>query len=86
MAWLLAPRYGVYGLVMGVVAGTLGHLLVQVPGLFRYGRRLHAQPHPARRRCGEVARLMGPQVLGLFFVQMHFLVNTILASRLTQAA
>ncbi|MEZ4555961.1 MAG: hypothetical protein R2854_05830 [Caldilineaceae bacterium] len=34
----MAPRCGVYGLVMGVVAGALGHLLVQVPGLFRYGR------------------------------------------------
>jgi putative peptidoglycan lipid II flippase len=30
----------------------------------------------------EVLRLMGPRVLGLLFVQMHFLVNTILASNL----
>ena len=81
-AWLLAPRYGVYGLVMGVVAGALGHLLVQIPGLFRYERVY--TPSLTWRDAGvrEVARLMGPRVLGLFFVQMHFLVNTILASRL----
>jgi putative peptidoglycan lipid II flippase len=30
----------------------------------------------------QVAKLMGPRVLGLFFVQMHFVVNTILASGL----
>jgi putative peptidoglycan lipid II flippase len=30
----------------------------------------------------QVAWLMGPRVLGLFFVQLHFLVNTILASGL----
>lgn len=81
-AWLLAPRYGVYGLVMGVVAGALGHLLVQVPGLFRYGRVYTPSLTWNDAGVREVARLMGPRVLGLFFVQMHFLVNTILASRL----
>ena len=81
-AWFLAPRYGVYGLVIGVVAGALAHLLVQIPGLWRYGARY--TPSLSWRDPGvrEVARLMGPRVLGLFFVQMHFLVNTILASRL----
>ncbi len=81
-AWLLAPRWGVRGLVVGVVAGALGHLLIQVPGLWRRGARyvptlgLH---DPAVR---EVGRLMAPRVLGLAAVQANFLVNTMLASRL----
>ncbi|MEZ4580859.1 MAG: hypothetical protein R3A10_04265 [Caldilineaceae bacterium] len=85
MAWLLAPATASTRLVMGVVAGT-GSSAGASAGSLPLRPGLHAQPHPARRRRGEVARLMGPQVLGLFFVQMHFLVNTILASRLTQAA
>ncbi len=81
-AWWLAPRYGVHGLVMGVVAGAVGHLLVQVPGLVRQGARY--RPSLALQDPGvrEVARLMAPRVIGLFFVQLNFLVNTLLASRL----
>ena len=81
-AWLLAPRYGVYGLVIGVVAGALGHLLVQLPGLWRQQAQYRwslAWRDPGVR---EVGRLMAPRVLGLFFVQLNFLVNTILASGL----
>jgi putative peptidoglycan lipid II flippase len=81
-AWLLAPRLGVYGLAIGVVAGALAHLLVQMPALLR--RRPSYSPilgldNPDVR---EVGRLMGPRVLGLAAVQINFLVNANLASRL----
>ena len=81
-AWWLAPRMGIAGLGYGVVAGALGHLLVQLPQLLRTGvvYTPSADLHDAGVR--EVLRLMGPRVLGLFFVQMQFLVNTILASGL----
>jgi putative peptidoglycan lipid II flippase len=81
-AYFLAPIYGIYGLVAGVVAGSLAHLLVQIPMLVRKGARYtpsFSWQDPAVR---TVMKLMGPRVLGLFFVQMHFLVNTILASGL----
>ncbi len=85
-AWLLAPVYGVYGLVAGVVVGAFAHLLIQLPGLWRYNARY--TPSLTIRDPGvhEVARLMGPRVLGLLFVQMHFLVNTILASGLGEGS
>ncbi len=81
-AWWLAPRMGIAGLGYGVVAGALGHLLVQLPQLLRTG--VVYTPSADLRDAGvrEVLRLMGPRVLGLFFVQMQFLVNTILASGL----
>jgi len=81
-AYWLGPTLGVYGLALGVVAGAVAHLLVQVPALLRRGVRYtpsFAATDPAVR---QVAKLMGPRVLGLFFVQMHFVVNTILASGL----
>lgn len=80
--WLLVPRFGVYGLVMGVVAGSLAHLLVQLPALLRRGIVYRFSFDWRDRDVREVARLMGPRVLGLFFVQLNFLVNTILASGL----
>ena len=81
-AWLLAPRFGVYGLVVGVVVGALAHLLVQLPGLLRRGAVYCFSLGWRDRDVREVARLMGPRVLGLLFVQLNFLVNTILASNL----
>jgi putative peptidoglycan lipid II flippase len=81
-AVLLAPTLGVRGLAVGVVAGSLGHLLVQVPGLVRHGLRWTAMLGLQNPGVHEVGRLMLPRVLGLAAVQVNFLVNTILASGL----
>jgi putative peptidoglycan lipid II flippase len=81
-AWFLGARWGVYALVVGAVAGAAAHLLVQLPALWQ--QRAQYRPALSLRDPGvrEVMRLMGPRILGLLFVQLHFLVNTILASRL----
>ena len=81
-AFWLAPTMGVGGLAIGVVVGSLAHLLVQVPALMRRGVRYTPSLSVHDPGVREVLRLMGPRVLGLFFVQMQFLVNTILASSL----
>lgn len=81
-AILLAPSVGVYGLAVGVVVGAVLHLLIQVPELLRKGmvyQPLFDITHPGVR---EVGRLMVPRMLGLATVQINFLVNTYLASRL----
>ena len=85
-AWLLAPSMGIYGLVVGIVGGAFAHLLIQIPGLPRYRARYHFSWNIGDAGVREVGRLMGPRVLGLFFVQLHFLVNTILASGLSQGS
>jgi putative peptidoglycan lipid II flippase len=81
-ALFLAPTMGVYGLAVGVVAGSALHLLIQVPMLLHYG--LSYSPTFGLDVPGvrEVGRLMGPRILGLAIVQVNFLVNTILASGL----
>jgi putative peptidoglycan lipid II flippase len=81
-AWLLGPRIGVRGLVVGAVAGALLHLLVQLPALWRQRAQYTLSLSLRDPGVREVMRLMGPRILGLLFVQLHFLVNTILASRL----
>ena len=81
-AWLLAPVVGIHGLVIGVAGGSVLHLLVQLPALLRQKVRYRFSFGVDDAQVREVARLMGPRVLGLLFVQLNFLVNTILASGL----
>lgn len=81
-ALMLAPGMGVMGLAVGVVAGALGHLLIQIPGLVRYGLRYTPALGLRDPSVREVGRLMLPRVVGLAAVQINFLVNTILASGL----
>ncbi len=96
-ALVLAPTWGVYGLVAGVVAGAVLHLAVQIPlaihfgsqipdlgfGVFTLRSALCALRSPDVR---EVVRLMLPRTLGIAAVQMNFVVNTILASALPVGA
>jgi len=78
----LAPTMGVKGLALGVVAGALGHLLIQVQGLIRCRMQYTLTLGLHTRGVREVGRLMLPRVLGLAAVQVNFLVTTILASGL----
>lgn len=81
-AWLLAPLWGVRALVVGVVAGSMLHLLVQVAGLRHFHVRWIPSLSLADPGVREVLRLMAPRVLGLAVVQLNFLVNVLLASHL----
>ena len=81
-AWVLGPRWGVYGLVVGAVAGAGLHFLVQLPALWQRRARYTLELSLHDPGVREVMRLMGPRILGLLFVQLHFLVNTVLASGL----
>jgi len=85
-ALILAPTLGATGLAIGVVAGAAGHLLIQMPALRRFGVRYFPILDVRDPGVQQVARLMGPRVLGLAIVQLNFLVNTNLASRLGEGA
>ncbi len=77
----LAPSMGIYGLAWGAVLGAGMHFLVQLPTFLRLPERLFSLTlglHlPAVR---EVARLMGPRLLGVAVVQINALVNVMLAT------
>ena len=79
---LPALGLGIYGLVYGVILGALLFLGVQIPGLIRY--QFHWTPAINLRHPGvwQVLRLMGPRVMTVFFIQLVFLVQDNLASRL----
>lgn len=89
-ALVLAPRFGITGLAVGVVVGACAHLVVQIPTLVKYKRQIWPQlglgdPEIAGG-VREVARLMAPRVAGLAVVQLNFIVTTALASYLNPAA
>lgn len=79
-ALLLSGSMGVRGLAWGVVAGAALHLAVQMPGLLRVGARYSRVLGLRDPGVREVARLMGPRVVGLAVVQLNFWVNIYLAS------
>jgi putative peptidoglycan lipid II flippase len=83
---LLPPESSIYGLALGAVIGSLGHLAIQLPGLRGVGARLRFLPDPRVPGVREVLVLMLPRVLGLAVVQINFLVNLALASGMVEGS
>ena len=79
---LPAFGFGVYGLVYGVILGAALFVLVQVPGLFRY--QFHWSPRINLRHPGvrQVLSLLGPRLVTVFFIQLTFIAQDNIASRL----
>jgi putative peptidoglycan lipid II flippase len=79
IAGAVAFAPNVMGLAIGTVVGALGHLLVQIPGLYikqaRYSFILTLRDAGVR----QVLRLMAPRVLGLSFGQLNHLLIQFLA-------
>lgn len=80
----LAPRYGIHGLVYGVIIGAVLHLLIQIPALFKYGFKW--TPALDLRHTGllEALRLLGPRLLTMFGIQLIVIARDNMASRLHQ--
>jgi len=80
----LVPGLGIDGLAWGYVLGAGLHLAVQLPGLVRLAQASAARYTPGlgldNPVVRQVARLMGPRLLGVAAVQLNFVVTTNLAS------
>ncbi len=84
---LLSPSMGVYGLALGNVIGSLLHLGIQLPSLFRLPGRAYSATLGLRMPAvGETFKLMAPRLLGVAFVQINFLISTAIASSLPQGS
>jgi putative peptidoglycan lipid II flippase len=76
----LGPSMGVTGVAIGVVAGSLGHLLVQLPPVRAIGFRYMPRVDLADRAARQALALMGPRAIGLGASQITFVVVTGLAT------
>jgi putative peptidoglycan lipid II flippase len=89
LGYTVGRHYGqgmIVGMACGVVAGGALQLLWQVPSLVRAGFAYHPRldlHHPGLRQIG---RLMLPAFLGNAALQINVMVNTNLASNITDAA
>ena len=81
-----AMGFGVDGLVYGVILGALLHLLIQVPGLIKYQFRWRPRVDFKDPNTRKVMRLMGPRLLSMLFIQLIFLAQDNLASRLPEGS
>ena len=93
--WWLAPWFerqgieAIYALPVGVMAGGVMQLAVQIPALARLGLlpRLGVRPSSVKKAWTNPAtlnilRLMGPALLGVGVAQISLLINTQIASHL----
>jgi putative peptidoglycan lipid II flippase len=78
------PRYGIYGLVYGVILGAAFHLLIQLPALFRFGFKWKFSLDIRNTGLIESLKLMAPRLLTMGGIQMIFIARDNLASRLDQ--
>ena len=76
---LLPQSMGVQRLAVGAVIGALGHLLLQVPSLFRLPNRFYEKAAGFKDAAvRQVLKLMVPRIIGAGVVQLNFVANTII--------
>ncbi len=81
---VLAPRYGIHGLVYGVTLGAILHLAIQIPGLIKYKFRWTPSLAINNPEIIEAFKLVGPRLLTMLMIQFMFIARDNLASRLDQ--
>jgi len=81
-AVFIAPVLGVAGLAVGVVAGAVAHLAVQIRPLRGTGFRYRPEVDLSDPDARQALVLMGPRAIGLGASQLTFVVATSLASGL----
>ncbi len=85
-ALFLAGPFGIHGLAWGVVLGSAGHLVVQLPALRSIGMVWRPSLDLGSEAVRDVLRLMGPRVVGLAAAQVNLLVIVFFASFVSDEA
>lgn len=85
-AYVLGPKYGVFGMAVGLVVGAFGNFAIQLPVLLRYTRAYRPildLRHPGIRKMGA---LMLPAMVGLSVNQLNLMISQNLASGLAEGS
>ena len=85
-ALVLGRSMGNVGLALGVVAGAILYLLVQVPAALGRGFRFRAALDLSDPALAQIGRLMVPRMIGQGAVQFSFIATTRLASQLPEGS
>ncbi len=76
----------IVGMAVGTLLGGVVQYACQIPSLRRTGLRFRPDFNPADPGVRQVLRLMGPAAIGAAAVQVNVMVNSVFASRVTDAA
>ena len=85
-AMFFGRSFGVQALAWGVVVGSAGHLLVQLPALSAVGMRWTPRLDVFSDGVRDVMSLMAPRVVGLAAAQVNFLAVIFFASFVSDEA
>jgi putative peptidoglycan lipid II flippase len=79
---LLAPSFGIYGVVIGAVVGAMFHLVIQIPLAKSLGFRYSLQINPSLDGVKEIVRLMIPRTISIGLGEIENTVSLFFASTL----
>lgn len=83
---VLAPRFGIRGVAMGVVLGAALHALIQAWPVLRTHAFHFSLPRRQDAHLRRVLALMGPRTIGLAITQLNLLVLLAMASSLADGS
>jgi len=83
----LGPRYGLFGVAWGVVAGAfIAQIVLQAPPLKLLGASFRPLWDPLHAGVKQVARLILPVTFGLCLLQINFMVTSVIATGLGRSS
>ncbi len=85
-AVFLTEYFGPKGLAIGVVLGSLLHLLIQLPEAYRCGLRFKFDFDWRNRYFQKVIKLMIPRTIGIATSQINLVIVVVLASTLSSGS
>ncbi|MBU1119090.1 murein biosynthesis integral membrane protein MurJ [Patescibacteria group bacterium] len=84
-AYFLTDLWGIYGLVVGVIIGSIAHFLVQLPSAIKCGFKyaFYIRFHEGVKKIGK---LMIPRTVGIGMMQINLFVTTSIATTLPEGS
>ncbi|MDP2820617.1 MAG: murein biosynthesis integral membrane protein MurJ [bacterium] len=82
----LAPKYGIFGVTLGVVFGAFLFLITKIPSIYQCGFRYSFLVDFKDKQMKKIFKLMIPRVLSSSAAQLNWIVMTALASFLGAGA
>ena len=83
-ALIFVPRFGIHGLVYGVILGAVLHLAIQLPALSKYGFKWTPAFDLKHTGLIEALKLLLPRLLTMGGIQLIVIARDFLASHLGQ--
>jgi putative peptidoglycan lipid II flippase len=79
---ILSPRFGIFGVAMGVVIGAFLHFLIQIPSVLYCGFKYKPIFNLKQKAIKQIFKLMVPRCFAIGIQQINLIITTTIASTL----